>query len=182
MCCLQRDLVHPEACILRRFRVFSFFIFWSKMLRKMFFFPYHKNYHNFFTEFKNFESKSDYTRWYIILCSEFINNYNCNWNFSKKYSRFFNQLTSFSKSSLKWLSMNFITRSFGYSFVSSITSRWKGAHNKPSSISFQQYFSIKQTYIEFNKLILLSTKYFEFQQFRGYKINNLQVFNNLQNE
>ena len=78
--------------------------------------------------------------------------------------------------------MNFITRSFGDSFVSSIASRWKGARNKPSSISFQQCFPIKQTYIEFNKLHLLSTKYFEFQQFRKYKMNNLQVFNNLQIE
>ena len=53
---------------------------------------------------------------------------------------------------------------------------------KQSSITFLQCFSIKQTYIEFNKHQLLLTKYFEFQQFRGYKMNNLQVFNNFQNE
>ena len=48
--------------------------------------------------------------------------------------------------------------------------------NKQCSITFQQCFSIKQTYIELNILHLLSTKYFEFQQFRGYKMNNLQLF------
>ena len=49
-----------------------------------------------------------------------------------------------------------------------------------SSIIFQQCFSIKQTYIGFNKLYLLSTKHCEIKQFRGYKMNNLQAFNNLQ--
>ena len=153
-----KGLGTPETCMLRGFWWFRFLV---QTVAQNVFFLVAKIIILFFTEFKHFESKSDYTRWYIILCPEFKNNYNYIWNFSKKYSRFFNQLTSFSKSSLKWLSMNFITRSFGYSFVSSITSRWKGAHNKPSSISFQQYFSIKQTYIEFNnKLYLLSTKYF----------------------
>ena len=54
--------------------------------------------------------------------------------------------------------------------------------NKQSSITFQQCFSIKQTHIGLNKLHLLSTKYFEIQQFRGYKLNKLQAFNNLKNE
>ena len=54
--------------------------------------------------------------------------------------------------------------------------------NKQSSITVQQCFYIKKTYIGFNKLHLLSTKYFEIQQFCGYKINNLQTLNNLQNE
>ena len=36
-----------------------------------------------------------------------------------------------------------------------------------SFISFQQCFSIEQTYIGLNKLHLLSTKYYDNQQFRG---------------
>ena len=46
--------------------------------------------------------------------------------------------------------------------------------NKQSCIQFQQCFFIKQTYSGLNKLYMLSTNYFEIQQFRRFKINNLQ--------